>query len=485
MNHDKSFGTDLRRRLSEVKPSRWVRFSIVSLLFFLFVIWIGNPWLLPIWIILIDIYITGYIPWAWWKKKKGPVRAVMAWVDAIVYALILVYLIFAFIGQNYTIPSSSLEKSLLVGDYLWVNKTVYGPRVPNTPLHFPLAQHTMPVIGGKSYIESPQLEYHRLPGLRSVQHGDIVVFNFPEGDTVIEKYPQQDYYIVLNELARQGVENPREFIANNPARFGRIITRPTDRRENYVKRAIGLPGDRLFLRNDTVFINGKAMPFAQNVQFNYIIPVSSAIPLEKWQSIGVRREDHGDFPVADNPMAGYKYYTVPLTSEMKKTVESWPEVSGPLRKENESGFYDLGDVWPLGNSWGWTRSDTDEFWIPKRGHTLHLTPANLPLYRRAITAYEGNDLRLSDDGKIFINGEETQYYTFKYDYYWMMGDNRDRSLDSRYFGLVPEDHIVGQPMFVLISFDEEKSLLGGKIRFNRILRDANPDKERINNATGR
>ena len=146
----------LRQRIKEVKTTRWIRFGIVSLLFFLWVIWMGNPWLSLIWLLLLDIYITAYIPWTWWKKTKGPVKTVMGWVDAIVYALVLVYIIFAFIGQNYKIPSSSLEKSLLVGDYLWVNKTIYGPRVPQTPLHFPLAQHTLPVINTKSYIENPQ-----------------------------------------------------------------------------------------------------------------------------------------------------------------------------------------------------------------------------------------------------------------------------------------------------------------------------------------
>lgn len=179
---------DFKRRLKEVKATRWIRFSVVSLIFFLFVIWIGNPWLLLVWPLLFDIYITGYIPWTWWKKSKSAgVRKVMGWVDAIVYALVLVYIIFAFIGQNYQIPSSSLEKSLLVGDFLWVNKAVYGPRVPQTPLHFPLAQHTLPVVNTKSYIEKPQLDYHRLPGLRSIRRGDIVVFNFPQGDTVTTK----------------------------------------------------------------------------------------------------------------------------------------------------------------------------------------------------------------------------------------------------------------------------------------------------------
>ena len=181
-----TIGRSLRGRLREVKTTRWIRFAVVSVIFFLWVIWMGNPWLMFVWIILADIYLTCYIPWNWWKKSDNKlVRTLMNWVDAIVYALILVYFIFAFIGQNYTIPSSSLEKSLLVGDYLWVNKAIYGPRVPQTPLHFPLTQHTLPIVNTQSYFTNPQLDYHRLPGVRSVERGDIVVFNYPQGDTVV------------------------------------------------------------------------------------------------------------------------------------------------------------------------------------------------------------------------------------------------------------------------------------------------------------
>jgi len=464
---------DFLRRISETKTSRWIRFAVVSIMFFLFVIWIGNPWLAFIWILLADIYITGYIPWTWWKKTRGVTRTVMGWVDAIVYALILVYIIFAFIGQNYKIPSSSLEKSLLVGDYLWVNKTVYGPRVPQTPLHFPLAQHTLPVLGSKSYIEKPQLAYHRMPGLRKIRRGDIVVFNYPQGDTVALKIQNPDYYQICADLRRNGIADPKKYILQNPQMFGDIVWRPVDRRENYVKRAIGLPGERLKIKGDTVFINGKAIAEPENVQYNYLIPVSGVIPDQQWAGIGVRMEDHGVAPVT-NELGGYKYYDVPLTAEMKRQVEKWPQVIAPLIRESKSNLYDLGGMFPLGADYGWTRPDMGEFWIPQRGVTLHLTPENLPIYRRAIETYENHRLELRD-GKIFIDGVQTEYYTFRMDYYWMMGDNRDRSADSRYWGFVPEDHIVGSPVFVIVSFDEDRSWTDGKIRWNRILRNANPD----------
>ncbi len=189
------FYDDLRSRVAANKTSRWVRFGIVSLIFFAWVAWMGNWWLSLLWLLLLDIYITGYIPFTWWKKSKNKtVRSVMSWVDAIVYALILVYFIFAFVGQNYQIPSSSLEKTLLTGDYLWVNKMVYGPRVPMTPVHFPLVHNKMPVIGTDSYLDSPSLAYHRLKGLRDIESGDIVVFNFPAGDTVLTKLEESPEY---------------------------------------------------------------------------------------------------------------------------------------------------------------------------------------------------------------------------------------------------------------------------------------------------
>ncbi|MDE6230112.1 MAG: S26 family signal peptidase [Muribaculaceae bacterium] len=465
----------LKERLGKVTTSRWIRFGIVSLIFFLWVILMGNPWLLLIWLLLIDIYLTQYIPWNWWKSKTGPTRTVMAWVDAIVYALVLIYFIFAFVGQQYEIPSSSLEKSLLVGDRLWVDKTVYGARVPQTPLHFPLAQHTMPFFGTKSYIEHPQLEYHRLPGFRQIQRGDIVVFNYPQGDTVAEKIPNPDYYQICHELRREGISDPLAYMKQNPAKFGEIIVRPVDRRENYVKRAIGLPGERLKIVNDTILINGKAITEPENVQYNYIIPVSGQIASTRWQELGVRLDDLMG-PVR-HEAAGFSFYDVPLTHEMAQQIQKWPEVIGPIQRESETNFLDMTGMFPLGADYGWTRPNMGEIWIPQRGVTLHLTPENYPIYERAIRTYEGNDLAIRD-GKIYINGEQTEYYTFKMDYYWMMGDNRDRSADSRFWGFVPEDHIVGSPVFIIVSLDGERSLTDGKIRWNRILANPNPDKSK-------
>ncbi|MBR5102972.1 MAG: signal peptidase I [Muribaculaceae bacterium] len=464
---------NLVERLKQVKTTRWVRFGIVSVLFFALVAWIGNWWLALIWFLLADIYLTQFIPWNWWKYSKNKTtRVVMGWVDAIAYALVFVYLIFTFIGQNYQIPSSSLEKSLLTGDYLWVNKFIYGPRIPQTPLHFPLAQNTMPLVGGKSYIEKPQLPYNRLAGLRNVERFDIVVFNYPAGDTVVTKVNNPDYYNLCKKYGK-------ETLLNNEQEFGKLMWRPVDRRDAYVKRTIGLPGERIKIIDGLIYINGKPLREPENMQFNYIIQTNGTeISEEIFDELEISEEAQTMAPV-QHDMNGNLYYILPLTKQMKQELQSnsWVTNIERLPDNDDDAEY----TYPLWRNYGWTHNNyaTDVnkqgLWIPKKGVTLELTEYNLPLYERCIKNYEGNDLEVKD-GKIFINGQPATSYTFKMDYYWMMGDNRDNSSDSRYWGFVPEDHIIGAPMFVIVSFDKDKPFFGGKIRWNRILKNANPDK---------
>ena len=470
-----------KQRIAAVRPTRWIRFGLVATIFVAWVIWLGSPWVLIFLPLLADIYLTQYINYGWWKEcKPSLLRTVMGWVDAIVYALVLVYFLFAFVGQNYQIPSSSLEKSLLVGDYLWVNKMIYGPRVPNTPIHFPLAQNTIPYINCKSYVDYPQWDYKRLKGFRNVERYDIVVFNFPAGDTVALKVQNPDYYTLVNQYGRTAVWTNKQV-------FGDIIYRPVDRRENYVKRCVGLPGDRLKIKNDIVYINGKALNEPENVQYNYFIQTAGGqITDELWEKVGVSVDDRNYVPV-DNPdmaygveMLGMKVnsngtinpiYQAPLTKQMVAELKAMPEIGNVVKVPTQEVI----NVFPLVHNYGWTRADMGEIWIPKKGSTLHLTKYNLPMYARAITAYEHNTLEVRD-GNILINGKATDRYTFKMDYYWMMGDNRDNSADSRYWGFVPEDHVIGTPWRVLISFDSDKPLFKGGIRWNRMLHEANPDK---------
>ncbi len=480
----KSFADDLRSRIKATRTTRWIRFAIVSLVFFLWVAWLGNWWVALAWFLLLDIYITGYIPLTWWKKSKNPaVRSVMSWVDAILYALVLVYFVFTFVGQNYQIPSSSLEKSLLVGDYLWVNKMAYGPRVPNTPVHFPLVQNTFPILNTKSYLDKPQWKYHRLAGLGNVERGDIVVFNFPAGDTVALKVQNPDYYTLVKMYGR-------EAILNNPQTFGEVIYRPVDRRENYVKRAVGLPGDRLSIVDGEIHINGKAIPQPDNVQFNYYYQLApAASPETVWSEAGIAVDDRHRVPVTAEDLPALRslgfavaddgtvppIFVSPLTPSMVAKMTERKDVTKVMKMPATKGEY----LFPEGVADDWTRADYGEVWIPKKGMRLRLTPRAWKIYGRAIRDYEGNpDAVLREDGKVYIDGKPADTYTFKMDYYFMMGDNRDNSLDSRYWGFVPEDHIVGRPEMVLVSFDKDRSIFNGGVRWNRVLRDANPDSEK-------
>ena len=450
----------LKERLGRVKKTRWLRFGIVALIYVLWTIWVGNPLLLLGLLLLADIYLTQFIPWGAWKGwKPGPMRTLMSWVDAIIYALVLVYFLFLFVGQNYQIPSSSLEKSLLTGDFLWVNKVTYGPRVPQTPLHFPLAQNTLPILNCKSYIEHPQLDYHRLKGLRNVERMDIVVFNFPAGDTVALKMPNPDYYTLCQMYGR-------DVVRNNKSQFGDIIYRPVDRRDNYVKRCLGLPGETLQIKDGIVYANGKAIPQPERVQYLYYVETDGTpITDELYDELGISNDDrHG---------SGNQYVLL-LTQEMKKNLQSKPWVKMVERIQPDPS--ETITTYPVGVDYGWTRANYGPIWIPKKGAKIDLTLQNLPLYERCIRNYEGNTLEVKGN-QILINGKPATSYTFKMDYYWMQGDNRDNSLDSRYWGFVPEDHIVGTPAIILISFDKDHTLFKGGIRWNRIFKMPNPDKK--------
>lgn len=486
---NKSFKDDFMRRLREIKTTRWVRFGIVTALFIAWMIWLGEWWPAIFILLLFDIYITGYIPFTWWKKSKNKtVHSIMSWVDAIVYALILVYFVFSFVGQNYQIPSSSLEKTLLTGDYLWVNKITYGPRVPMTPVHFPLVHNTLPIINTKSYLDNPSVEYRRLKGLRSVESGDIVVFNFPAGDTVASKFESSpEYYDIL--VDRYG----RERVHNDKSTFGDIIYRPVDRRQNFVKRAVGLPDERIKIVNDTIYINDVAQKMPENVQFNYIVALSRPIDEDFIYDLGVAQGDCEDINAGLTPIdranlltwlpkadINSYFYAMPMTDAMIKTLQDKGMLkdlvkTSALMPPGSQGAY----LFPKGIASNWSLSDyggDEGLLIPAKGTTIPLNETTWAIYNRAIRNYEGHHDAYIKDGVVYIDGKPADSYTFDMDYYFMMGDNRDNSQDSRFWGFVPEDHIVGTPVFVLISFDKDRSLFNGGIRWNRIFRDANPDK---------
>ncbi len=473
----------LAARIATAGRRQWIKMAAVMALYIAFIIWIRS-WLGVVVIpFIFDAYITKIVPWTWWRKSKNKtVRTVMSWVDAIVFALGAVYLVNIYFFQNYQIPTSSLEKSLLVGDFLFVSKMSYGPRAPMTPLTMPLTQHTMPVTGTKSYIDWPQWDYKRVKGLGHVKHGDIVVFNYPTGDTVmlnmqatdiyaeaygignehyasilprLDSLPRREQYEVFRGIYAWG----RNYITEHPNIFGDITVRPVDRRENYVKRCVGLPGDTLQIIDRTIYINGQAQAQPENVQFNYIVYTNGMpIPDEMFDDLGIS--------VADRLTDGKRYY-LPLTAEMLAKLKANTRLIRHIEIERNSEV--SWSLYPQNMLKRWDRDNYGPIWIPRRGATIELTWDNLPLYERCITAYEGNTLDVRDDG-FYINGQRTDTYTFGMDYYWMMGDNRHNSADSRYWGFVPEDHIVGKPLFVWLSLDKDKGWFEGKIRWDRIFK---------------
>lgn len=462
--------------MKKIEKKQYIKFGIAAVLYGLFILWMQNGWLALGYILLVDIYLTKYIPWGFWKKTNNPtLKSIYDWIDDIIFALVAVYFINLFIFQNYQIPSSSLEKSLLVGDYLFVSKVSYGPRVPNTPLSFPLVQNTLPIFNCKSYLDWPSWGYKRVAGLGKIQRNDIVVFNFPAGDTVATLQQNPDYYTLVQMYGREAVRM-------NKQSFGEIIYRPVDKRENYVKRCIGLPGDSLSIRNNQVYINGKAAQNPKNMQLNYFVETETPLTETMFRNWGVSRDDYMPYgqpcTVSDpetlsflgfQPNANGAYnlvYRFPMTEAMLAQVKKLPSIKKVIVEPEIIGgtmYY------PVDYDNGWTRDNYGPIWIPKRGATIELTPENLALYRRCIKNYEHNELE-EKDGVVYINGEKATTYTFQYDYYWMMGDNRHNSADSRSWGFVPEDHIVGKPIMIWLSLDKDRSLFDGGIRWNRLFR---------------
>lgn len=458
---------------------QWTKFIVVLVLYLLFLYWVKSWWGLLVVPFIYDVYITKKIRWQWWKDAEGPIKFVMSWVDALVFALVAVYFINLFFFQNYVIPSSSLEKSLLTGDYLFVSKVSYGPRIPETPLTMPLTQHTLPLFQCKSYIEWPHWDYRRVKGLGKVQLNDIVVFNYPAGDTICSapQYQPYDFYQMCYSMGYQmypqrpdpdslTVEQRRQYfdfiyqagrseIVRNQAEYGLIDTRPTDRRENYVKRCVGLPGQTLQIKDRIIYIDGKQNKEPDNVQYTYKVKLSQRLDDDTMKELGITMED-----LTSLNTAGY----MPLTRYAAEQLKKRGVAESVVLNTDASDL----DIYPLNGNMHWTRDNYGPIWIPAKGKSIDLTLENLPVYERCIRTYEDNKLEVKD-GKIYINDQVATKYTFKLDYYWMMGDNRHNSLDSRYWGFVPEDHIVGKPIFIWWSSDPDRGGFSG-IRWNRLFR---------------
>ena len=374
--------------LKEFTRNRWTKFTFWALLYVIWVIWLGNFWWLLGLGVIFDIFITKKVHWNFWKKryKEGEKRsAANEWLDAVIFAVIVVTFINIFFFQAFKIPSSSMERTLYTGDHLFVSKLTYGPRLPQTPLTVPFTHNV--IFGKESYSTLIQKDYKRLKGFRNVRRGDIVVFGFPNGDTVLRKAPSEDYYSLCRFYGKQKVVSS----------LGPVIARPADKVDHYVKRCVAVPGDTLEIREGLVWIDG------------------------------VKQETYPGMQISRNI----------------EKVQS-----------------DYREIFPFSPDYTWTRDEFGPLWIPEKGVTVQLTRENLPLYERIIRVYEHSSVE-----EALAAGS----YTFKQDYYFMMGDNRHNSLDSRYWGFVPEDHIVGRPVVIWLSTDEGKRF-PKNIRWGRFLK---------------
>ncbi len=439
--------------MKNILSNKWVKFGIAGAAYLLWAIWAGNYWWLFGLPVIFDIYVTRKVHWAFWKKKgvQKQTRAV-EWIDAVIFAVIAASFIRTFFFEAYTIPTSSMEKSLLVGDYLFVSKSAYGPRKPNTPISFPFVHHTMPLsTTAKSFSEAWQRPYERIPGYRTIKNNDVVVFNFPEGDTVCVEEQAQSYYQLCRYYGRENIWN----------RYT-IIHRPVDKCENYIKRCVAIPGDNIQITDGQLFVNGEKQEQAGITQYRYaILTDGSSINPKKLQKLGIAKDDF------KGAMQGAGQYILPLSQEIAKKIGSFANVK-QIQKINAGKRDGSMYIFPHDTAYKWNEDNFGPLWLPKKGETLNLTLHNLPLYKRAISHYEGHALEVKDSS-IYIDGAIVQSYTFEMDYYWMMGDNRHNSQDSRFWGFVPEDHIVGRASLVWLSLDKDKSF-PKNIRFKRMFR---------------
>ena len=383
------------------------------------------------------------------RPKKSAGRE---WFDAIAFAVVAALIIRTYVFEMFTIPTSSMEKSLLIGDYLVVSKIHYGPKGPQTPLSFPFVHNTLPGSKtAKSYLEWIKLPYHRYPGITTPKRYDPIVFNYPSGDTVCDIFQSSiNYYDLVREYGR-------ETIWKDHKNFGNVISHPVDKRENYVKRLMGMPGDTLQIVDGVVFINGEEAFKPENMQHQYIVVTDNG---------GLSKNICDKYDITEgfrtnNP----NEIIVNISEKTANELSKMPFVSSIMRKITPAGESSM-EIFPhRPDLYPWNVDNFGPIVMPKKGTTIPLNINNLPLYERIIHAYELHDLKV-EGNKIYIDGQVANSYTFAMDYFWMMGDNRHNSADSRYWGFVPEDHLVGKPVFVWLSINKEN----GKIRWNKMFR---------------
>lgn len=446
------------------------------------------------------IFFMFYLPYLGFSKKeiftpfhnlpKFKKSSARDWGDALIFAIAAAYIIRSFLVEFYAIPTSSMESSLMVGDYLAVNKVEYGARVPNTPLAIPFVHHTIPLTKAtKSYLEWIKLPFLKFPKLNDVGRGDVVVFNYPDGDTVVVERQSESYYSIVREFEamlnpyatkadkdnvyrRYPIEAINYFSSKYDGNYypgkGRdavhqeynVVARPVDKRENYVKRCIALPGDKIEIINTQLYINGKISKNPQRIQYSYLVsnPNGFGLSSPKRMKLDINEEDMRKLNDT------ITYYS--LNNKQREKIKSFGFIVEPII--DKEGEYDPSII-PHDPRYKWNKDHFGPIIVPQKGQTVVLNDSTIVLYDKIIRNYEKNKLEIKN-GVIYINDKVAHSYTFKMNYYFMMGDNRHNSADSRFWGFVPEDHIVGKVWFVWLSLDKFKTFSEGKIRWNRMFK---------------
>jgi signal peptidase I len=444
-------------RIVRLIKNSFFKFASIALLYSIWVFWLGNLWLLAGLPIIFDLFISKFVNWRFWRKRKTSVekhKFSTELIDSLILAIILAIFIRTFFVEAYTIPTSSMEKTLTVGDYIFVSKLRYGPRLPITPITIPFTHNVLPYTKNtKSFSTRLTFPYRRLSGSSSIKNFDVVVFNFPEGDTVIKKLPDKSYYQMVRQFGYEYINQQYK-----------KMYRPVDKRDNYTKRVIGLAGDTVQIIHGRAFVNHKPEPLSHGCQYNYSLKADgSANDTLLFNKLGVSLYD-----------INYNFYnsiySLPLTRNMYHTLIDSGYFKTIVRYESIDPSEVNNQIFPFDPRFFWTEDNFGPVIIPKKGVTINIDKVNLPLYERIIKNYERNTLEIINDS-IFINDTLSKSYTFRMNYYFMLGDNRHNSNDSRYWGFVPENHIIGKATLVWLSIDKNKkwySCIRWKKMFNFI-----------------